>query len=142
MALQSSFKTGPQGSVAKPRRFRSLASRLIAVGIGQVLLIALTAGVVFIVEGPREEGNPDSRIDSAEVARLEGMVDDHDMLAAALDELRGDRIEVTLYDEKHVLIASNVDPPLTFPERPPFAHDDGPLPRPDPRPRPRPRSRP
>ncbi len=120
MALQSSFKTGPQGTIAKPRRFRSLASRLIAVGIGQVLLIAITAGVVFIAEGPREEGNPDSRLDSTEVAKLESLVDDHDTLAVALEELRDNRIEVTLYDEKHVLIASNVDPPLAFPEHPPF----------------------
>ena len=120
MALHPSFSTGSQGAIAKPRRFRSLASRLIAVGIGQVLLIALTAGIVFVAEGPREEGNPDSRLDAATVQQLETLVDDRDTLAFALEELRGDRIEISLYDEKHALIASNVEPALTPPDRPPF----------------------
>ena len=123
MALQSSFKTGSTPALNKPPRFRSLASRLIAVGIGQVLLIALTALIVFIAEGPREEGNPDDRLDAATVAKLESLVDDRETLTVALDELRGDRIELSLYDDKKVLIASNVDPPLAMPDRP---RHDGP----------------
>ena len=131
MALQSSFKSGATAALEKPKRFRSLASRLIAVGIGQVLLIALTAVIVFIAEGPREEGNPDERLDAATVAKLESLVDDRDTLGVALEELRGDRIEVSLYDDNKVLLASNVDPPLAAPERPkhdgpPPPHDGGP----------------
>ena len=125
MALQSSFKTGPQQAIsAKPKRFRSLASKLITIGIGQVLLIAITAVVVFYAEGPREEGSPDERLDNATVERLEKLVDDKEALAFALEELHDDRIAISLYDDKHALIATNVDPPLQAPpERPHGEHE-------------------
>ena len=121
MALQSSFATGSAAAVGTRRRFGSLGARLVAVGIGQVLLIALTAVIVFYAEGPREEGNPDERLDAATVEKLESLVDDREMLGVALEELRNDRIELSLYDDRKALIASNVDPALAPPDRPAFA---------------------
>jgi signal transduction histidine kinase len=101
------------------RRFRSLASRLVAVGVGQFLLLALTAIVIFIAEGPHEEADPEDKLTAQAVTRLEQLVDTPAELTVALDELRNDRVEVSLYDESHQLIASNVDPPLAIPQKPP-----------------------
>lgn len=121
MALQSSFKTGPQPALVEKRRFRSLSSRLALIGVAQMLLIAITSIVVFIAEGPRKEGEPDKVLDAATVQRLETLADDKDKLNAALDEIHDQRVAVSIYDEQRVLIATNVDPPLTAP--PP--HRDG-----------------
>ena len=105
--------------LTRPRRFRSLASRLVAVGVGQLVLLALTAIGIFIAEGPHEEADPEDKLTPAEVTKLENLVDSPAALTAALDELRTARVEVSLYDEAHQLIASNVDPPLAIPVRPP-----------------------
>jgi signal transduction histidine kinase len=133
-----------------PRRFRSLASRLVVVGVVQLVLLAATAIGIFIAEGPHEPGRPEEKIDHAVVQRLEGLVDQPTELQAALDELGADRIEVSLYDETKQLIASNVDPPLAIPARhhgpppegdhrppPPPPRDDGEGPPPPPPPPPR-----
>jgi two-component system OmpR family sensor kinase len=103
---------------ARPRRFRSLASRLVALGVLQLVLLAVTAIVVFIAEGPHEKAEPEDRLTPAAVARLESLVDAPSALSDALDALRAERVEVSLYDENHQLIASNVDPPLAIPSRP------------------------
>ena len=71
----------------RPRRFRSLASRLVAVGFGQLVLLALTAIGIFIAEGPHEEADPADKLPPAEVTRLENLVDTPAALTAALDEL-------------------------------------------------------
>ena len=102
----------------RPRRFRSLARRLVALGVVQLALLTLTAAVIFIAEGPHEEAAPEDTLTPATLRRLEGLVDIPAALSDALDELRSARIEVSLYDEAHQLIASNVDPPLAIPPRP------------------------
>jgi len=115
-----SFRTSGAAAIppVRPRRFRSLASRLVALGVVQLLLLAITAVVVFIAEGPHEEADPEDRVTAATVARLESLVDTPAALNDALDELRADRVELSLYDESRQLIASNVDPPLAIPSRP------------------------
>ena len=114
-----SFRTSGAAAIppVRPRRFRSLASRLVALGVVQLLLLAITAVVVFIAEGPHEEADPEDRVTAATVARLESLVDTPAALNDALDELRADRVELSLYDESRQLIASNVDPPLAIPSR-------------------------
>jgi signal transduction histidine kinase len=111
--------TGP--AVAPPRRsrrFRSLASRLVALGVVQLALLTVTAGVIFVAEGPHEEAAPEDKLTPAMLRRLESLVDAPAQLSDALDDLRAARIEVSLYDDAHQLIASNVDPPLAIPPRP------------------------
>ncbi|HEU4729103.1 MAG TPA: HAMP domain-containing sensor histidine kinase [Kofleriaceae bacterium] len=110
---------------AWPRRFRSLASRLVALGIGQLVLLALTAVGIFIAEGPHDVANPADKLPPGTVARLEGLVDSPAALGEALDELRGHRVELSLYDGAHQLIASNVDPPLAIPARAHHGGDEG-----------------
>jgi signal transduction histidine kinase len=121
MARDRSFLSGAvtQPLPARRPRFRSLASRLVALGVGQMVLLALTAVVVFIAEGPHEPGDPEAKLTSPVVARLERLVDRPAELNAALDALHHERVEVSLYDEARQLIASNVDPPLAIPPRPP-----------------------
>jgi signal transduction histidine kinase len=112
----------------EPRRFRSLASRLVALGVGQLVLLALTAVVIFIAEGPHEEADPEDKLTPATLARLERLSDAPAALTEALDELRTQRVEISLYDEAHQLIASNVDPPLAIPSRPLHRGHHGPVP--------------
>lgn len=109
---------GP-ATVPAPRRFQSLASRLVALGVVQLLLLAATAVIVFIAEGPHDEADPETKLTPATIATLEHLVDTPTALADALDQLHADRVEVSLYDGAHQLIASNVDPPLAIPPRPP-----------------------
>ena len=117
--------------LVKPRRFRSLASRLVAVGVGQLLLLAVTALGIFFAEGPHEEATPEDQLTAATLTKLEALVDSPPALSAALDELRAQRVEISLYDEARQLIASNVDPPLAIPPRPPWrGHRPGPPPGP------------
>ena len=101
------------------RRFRSLASRLILVGVVQLALLAVTAIGIFYAEGPHQPGRPEEHIDRAVVAKLEGLVDQPTALQAALDDLLDDRIEISLYDDKKQLIATNVEPALAVPPRRP-----------------------
>ncbi|CAN5832830.1 hypothetical protein BH11MYX3_BH11MYX3_22330 [soil metagenome] len=106
------------------RRFRSLASRLVVVGVVQLLLLAATALGIFYAEGPHEPGRPEKHINPGVIQHLEGLVDQPTELQAALDELGGKRIEVSLYDDKKQLIASNVEPPLAVPPRRPHHGPD------------------
>src|SRR5262245_3919666 len=153
----SSFRTGPAAAMRmRGRRFRSLASRLVALGLGQLVLLALTAAGIFFAEGPHEPGDPEDKLTSETVGKLERLVDSPSALSDALDELRADRIEVSLYDDARQLIASNVDPPLAIPPRPPhhgrrpppdsvgpeLRVDPHSVPLPEPRPESRPESRP
>ncbi|MBX3161695.1 MAG: HAMP domain-containing histidine kinase [Deltaproteobacteria bacterium] len=110
--------SGPSAALppARPKRFRSLASRLVLLGIVQLVLLAGTAIVVFVAEGPHEPGRPEEHIPAA-LPRIEALIDDAAALGELLDDLHDRRIEVTLYDDKRALIASNVDPPLALPER-------------------------
>ena len=118
--------------------FRTLAGRLVVLGVLQLLLLAATAVAIFFAEGPHEMARPWERIDRAMTMRLGQLVDHPDELTAALDDLHRERIEVSLYDSKRQLLASNVDPPLAIPARPrrdgpPFG-PPGPLPGFDPPP--------
>ena len=111
--------TGPAvAPLRRPRRFRSLASRLVALGVVQLALLTVTAAVIFIAEGPHEEAAPEDKLTPAALRHLESLVDVPAQLSDALDELRTARVEVSLYDDAHQLIASNVDPPLAIPPRP------------------------
>src|ERR1051325_483240 len=109
-STESTFSTGR--SVALPgrrRRFRSLASRLVALGVVQLVLLTFTAAVIFIAEGPHEEADPEDQLTPTAIARLERLVDTPAALNDALDELRAARVELSLYDETRQLISSNVD---------------------------------
>ncbi len=111
--------TGPAiAPPRRPRRFRSLASRLVALGVVQLVLLTVTAAVIFVAEGPHEEADPEDKLTPATLVHLESLVDAPAQLSDALDELRAARVEVSLYDDAHQLIASNVDPPLAIPPRP------------------------
>ncbi len=101
------------------RRFRSLASRLILVGVVQLALLAATAIGIFYAEGPHQPGRPEEHIDRTVLAKLEGLVDQPPALQTALDDLLEHRIEVSLYDDKKQLIATNVEPALAVPPRRP-----------------------
>ena len=102
---------------ARPRRFRSLASRMVALGVLQFALFIGTAIAFFIAQGPREAPRPRDHFAPAVVQRLEGLIDEPGALQAALDDLERERIEVSIYDAQRQLVASNVDPPLAIPER-------------------------
>ncbi|HEX4417694.1 MAG TPA: HAMP domain-containing sensor histidine kinase [Kofleriaceae bacterium] len=125
-ALHGGRATGPAPIL--PRRFRSLASRLVVLGLGQLVLLAATAVIIFIAEGPHEEADPEEKLPAAVVARLEHLIDTPAALAQALDELRTQRVEISLYDETRTLLASNVDPPLAIPPKPPMRHGHHPPP--------------
>jgi signal transduction histidine kinase len=128
-ARDSSFRTGPASALARRgRRFRSLASRLVALGVVQLVLLTATAAVIFIAEGPHEEADPEDQLTPAVIGRLERLVDSPAALADALDELRAARVEISLYDEARQLIASNVDPPLAIPPWPRRPHRPPPSP--------------
>jgi signal transduction histidine kinase len=110
---------------------RSLATRLVALGILQLVLIAGTAAAIFVVEGPHEPGHPEEHIVPTMVARLEAVVDRPALLDATLEYLKDQRIEITLYDADRQVVATNVDPPLALPPRrmfPPVAVDGLPMP--------------
>ena len=101
----------------KPRRFRSLASRLVALGALQLALLVLATILAFLVAGPRGEAHPRDHIDNARIAKLEKMLGQPAKLQAELDGLRAERIEVSIYDSERQLVASNVDPALAIPRR-------------------------
>ncbi len=101
----------------RPRRFRSLASRMVALGVLQFALFLGTAIALYIAEGPREAPRPRDHLSPERIQRLEAVIDQPAALQAALDELERERIEVSLYDPQRQLLATNVDPPLAIPER-------------------------
>jgi len=104
------------GGVAaiRPRRFRSLASRMIAVGVLQLALLAATALAIFFLEGPRGPVTPEDHIDSRALEQLAG---EPAALQQALADLRDKRVQVSIYNSQRQLIATNVDPPLAVPQR-------------------------
>jgi two-component system OmpR family sensor kinase len=101
----------------KRRRFRSLASRLVALGALQLALLVLATVLAFLVAGPRGEAHPRDHIDLPRIAKLEQMLAQPAQLQAELDRLRSERIEVSIYDTERQLVASNVDPALAIPRR-------------------------
>src|SRR5262249_23459809 len=103
-----------------PRRFRSLASRMVAIGVLQFALFIGTAIAFFIAEGPREEPHPRDHIAPEVIHRLEGLVDEPAALQAALDDLERRRMEVSTYAARRQLGATKADPRLAIPERPSF----------------------
>ncbi|MCX5745585.1 MAG: HAMP domain-containing sensor histidine kinase [Proteobacteria bacterium] len=101
--------------------FRSLVSRLVAVGLLQLVVVAGTAIAIFVLEGPHDPALPSDFLDRETRDQLEALVDKPAGLQAKLDELEAHRIDVTLYDGERQLLASNVQPSLAIPARPP--HD-------------------
>ena len=119
----------------RPRRFRSLASRMVALGVLQFVLFIGAAIAIFVAEGPHEEARPHEHIPPAMLHRLEELADQPAALQAVLDGLARERIEVSLYDARRQLVATNVDPPLAIPARrrlwgPPPEEPGGPPPPP------------
>jgi len=107
---------------------KSLTSRLVVLGILQLVLLAGTAFAIFVAEGPHEPGRPEEYVLPDMVRRLEDAIDQPAELQHALDELSDHRIEVSLYDAAGQLIATNVEPALAFPRhrRPPGEPRTGP----------------
>lgn len=99
--------------LSTPRR-RSLASRLVLLGIVQLALITATAVAIFVAQGPYGEPRPEDHVDLKKLEMLTAMPD---ALDAELGLLLRERIEISLYDPKRQLIATNVDPPLAIPAR-------------------------
>ena len=127
---------------APPRRFRSLASRLVLVGLVQFVLLVVTGMVIALLQGPRDEAHPHEVLDLKVLAQLEALANQPAALSAALEEIEDERVEVSIYDSHKQLLASNVDPPLAIPPRPRRMRDDGAPPgdrRADEAPPPRPR---
>jgi len=98
----------------RPRRFRSLASRMVAVSVLQLALLAITAIVIFVVDGPRGPVMPEEHVDPR---KLELVAAEPEALQAALAELRDERVSVSIYNSERQLVATNVDPPLAAPPR-------------------------
>lgn len=96
------------------RRFRSLASRMAAVAVLQLLLLAATAVVIFFIERPDAQVHPDEVID---VRKLEALAETSDGVAAQLADLRGRGVAVSIYNSERRLLATNVDPALAIPAR-------------------------
>src|SRR5205085_2464432 len=82
-----------------------------------LLLIAITAVVIFIAEGPHAPARPDEHLNPALIHHLEDLDNDPRAVEGALADLRDHRIEASIYDHDRKLVASNVDPPLAIPER-------------------------
>ncbi|HEY4058470.1 MAG TPA: hypothetical protein VGM39_17780, partial [Kofleriaceae bacterium] len=97
-----------------PLRSRSLASRLVLVGVIQLVLIVAVAIGIFVIEGPHSDPRPDDIIDPH---KLEMLATNPEALSLELYQLREQRIEISLYDGKRQLLATNVDPPLAIPAR-------------------------
>jgi two-component system, OmpR family, sensor kinase len=87
----------------------SLAFRLTAVGLVQLLVVALTAlGIGFLVARQSSRADMD-----ALTRRVESTLGDPAALRSALDKLaREDRLQVSVYDRDQRLIAANSSPPL------------------------------
>lgn len=102
---------------AKPRKLRTLASRLVLLGVLQLALLSGVAGLVWVAAGPQEEVHPHDILNRAEIARLEKLTADRAELRAALDLLRDEHIEASIYDSDRKLFVSNVEPALAIPER-------------------------
>ena len=117
MAGDAVLEAPPAGRPPPRPRFRSLASRMVALGVLQFVLFIGTAIAFFVAEGPHEEARPHEHIRPEVVHRLEGLVDRPAALQTALDDLERKRIEVSLYDAQRQLVATNVDPPLAIPDR-------------------------
>jgi len=118
---------------APPRRFKSLASRMVLVGVVQFLLLALTGTVIAVLQGPRDEAHPHEVLDRTVLGKLEALANQPVELTAELEDLEEQRVEISIYDNSKQLIASNVDPPLAIPQRrarrsPGTPRDDGPPP--------------
>jgi len=131
-ALDPTRLSGPSSvpPPVAPRRFHSLASRLVALGVLQLALLVGIGVVSFMLAAPRAESNPRDYLTPAMVARLEQGTADPATLEAVLEELRENRIEASIYDRDRTLLASNVEPALAIPKRggPPGMGRGGPLP--------------
>lgn len=103
------------------RAFRSLASRLTAFAILQVVLLAAAGAIIVFATKPLDEARPEDHLDPV---KLESYATAEDALYKELARLRAKRISVSIYNANRQLVATNVDPPLAIPPLPRI--DDGP----------------
>jgi two-component system, OmpR family, sensor kinase len=95
--------------------FRSLASRLVVIGLIQLGLLALVATIIFVAQGSPRPPPPFQVITPPLFARLESLASQPEALQAALEELKRKRVEVTIYDADLRLVASTAAEPLSLP---------------------------
>ena len=62
---------------------RSLASRLVVLGLVQLMLLALAAVVIFIAEGPHGAADPEDQLGRSTMEKLAGVIDQPTPLAEA-----------------------------------------------------------
>ena len=111
----------------KSRARGALVWRLYAVGIVQILLVVAGAIAIAMVMS-----RPPPWVDVQNAAdRLAKLADRPAALQQTLEELRDERMDVSLYDANRQLIATNVQPPLA-PAPLPALDEHGPLPVPPP----------
>jgi two-component system, OmpR family, sensor kinase len=96
-------------------KLRSLAARLVMIGLLQLTLLAATAAGIFIAEGPPSPPVPFEVITSDVQSRLESLAQEPLELRRALEELQEKRVDVSIYDAELNLIASSAEPPLVIP---------------------------
>ena len=116
-----------------PRARTGLVWRLYAVGVVQLVLVALAAVVIGLVMS-KLASHSDLQTLSARLQRLAG---DRAALGHELEKLRNrEGISISIYDDQDHLVASSVDPPLHIPHF--SARDEGALGAPPPGARPPP----
>src|SRR5688500_2343908 len=89
---------------ARPSRFRSLASKLVLVGLVQFVLLVVTGTVIAILQGPRDEAHPREILSNAVVAKLESLGGQPNALGDALEAIEEQRVEVSIYDRQKQLV--------------------------------------
>lgn len=111
----------------KVRPWRSLAAKLVLVGLIQLVLLALFAGAILVMQGPRRPPAPFEVITPDVQARLASVMDDADALRSEVAALKAKQVELSIYDADLSLISSSVTPPLELPPhvRPPHPGPPG-----------------
>lgn len=108
----------------RPRRFRSLASRMATVAVLQLALLVLTGAIIALITRPLGEARPEDHVDPSALAAI---ANSGEGLDAELSRLRRERIAVSIYNSERQLVATNVDPPLAAPRwQRRFQHDGPP----------------
>jgi two-component system, OmpR family, sensor kinase len=107
--------------------FRSLAAKLIVIGLIQLVLVALTATIILVVEGSPHPPVPFQVIAPNVMQHLESLASDPVSLQKELNHLATKRVEVTIYDADFKVVASSAEPPIPIPphrQRQPLVGDD------------------
>lgn len=93
-----------------------LLVRLYAIGIGQLLVIAIGAiAIGVLLASPPPLGRVDGFVADAASSRIEPVLGDPAALASKLDSLKREAgLAITVYDDHGAVLASNVEPPLAM----------------------------